>query len=69
MDKLCALSQDLLAALQNKVVAQKVRTRLEEFTQRWDDLVQKLESMSKEVGHQYSLAILFTAIQLALVTW
>ncbi|XP_078264997.1 dystrophin isoform X3 [Rhinoraja longicauda] len=50
MDKLCALSQDLLAALQNKVVAQKVRTSLEGFTQRWDDLVQKLESMSKEIS-------------------
>ncbi|XP_032889087.1 dystrophin isoform X3 [Amblyraja radiata] len=56
MDKLCALSQDLLAALQNKVVAQKVRTRLEEFTQRWDDLVQKLESMSKEISQSATVS-------------
>ncbi|XP_051871046.1 dystrophin isoform X2 [Pristis pectinata] len=50
MDKLCALSQDLLASLQNKVVAQKVQARLDEFAQRWDDLVQKLENSSKEIS-------------------
>ncbi|XP_069746216.1 dystrophin isoform X6 [Narcine bancroftii] len=50
MDKLCALSQDLLASLQNKMVAQKVQARLEEFAQRWDDLVQKLENSSMEIS-------------------
>ncbi|XP_043556668.1 dystrophin isoform X1 [Chiloscyllium plagiosum] len=50
MDKLCALSQDLLATLKNKVVAQKLQARLEEFAQRWDDLVQKLENNSKQMS-------------------
>ncbi|XP_067848893.1 dystrophin isoform X11 [Heptranchias perlo] len=50
MDKLCALSQDLLMSLQNKVVAQKLQARLEEFAQRWDNLVQKLETNSKQIS-------------------
>ncbi|XP_059506329.1 dystrophin isoform X9 [Stegostoma tigrinum] len=50
MDKLRALSQDLLATLKNKVVAQKLQARLEEFAQRWDDLVQKLEKNSKQMS-------------------
>uniref|UniRef100_UPI00398ED900 dystrophin isoform X4 n=1 Tax=Pristiophorus japonicus TaxID=55135 RepID=UPI00398ED900 len=50
MDKLCALSQDLIMSLQNKIVAQKLQTRLDEFAQRWDNLVQKLESNSKQIS-------------------
>ncbi|XP_062906974.1 dystrophin isoform X1 [Mobula hypostoma] len=50
MDKLCALSQDLLASLHNKAVAQKIKARLDELAQRWDDLVQKLENGSKEIS-------------------
>ncbi|XP_048458785.1 dystrophin isoform X4 [Rhincodon typus] len=50
MDKLSALSQDLLATLKNKIVAQKLQARLEELTQRWDDLVQKLENNSKQMS-------------------
>ncbi|XP_078415979.1 dystrophin isoform X2 [Cetorhinus maximus] len=50
MDKLCALCQDLLITLKNKVVAQKLQARLEEFAQRWDDLVQKLENNSKQMS-------------------
>ncbi|XP_041067968.1 dystrophin isoform X1 [Carcharodon carcharias] len=50
MDKLCALCQDLLMTLKNKVVAQKLQARLEEFAQRWDDLVQKLENYSKQMS-------------------
>ncbi|XP_038658196.1 dystrophin isoform X8 [Scyliorhinus canicula] len=50
MDKLCALCQDLLMTLKNKVVAQKLQARLEEFAQRWDDLVQKLENNSKQMS-------------------
>uniref|UniRef100_A0A4W3IX27 Calponin-homology (CH) domain-containing protein n=1 Tax=Callorhinchus milii TaxID=7868 RepID=A0A4W3IX27_CALMI len=50
MDRLCSLSQDLLTALQNKIVAQKLQARLEEFAQRWDNLVQRLENNSKMVS-------------------
>lgn len=49
MSKLNSLSQDLLVAVKNKAVAQKLESRLENFAQRWDSLVQKLESNSKQV--------------------
>ncbi|XP_021263836.1 dystrophin isoform X10 [Numida meleagris] len=50
MSKLKSLSQDLLVAVKNKAVAQKLEIRLENFAQRWDSLVQKLESDSKQVS-------------------
>lgn len=49
MSKLKSLSRDLLVAVKNKAVAQKLESRLENFAQRWDSLVQKLESDSKKV--------------------
>uniref|UniRef100_A0A803Y5Y6 Dystrophin n=1 Tax=Meleagris gallopavo TaxID=9103 RepID=A0A803Y5Y6_MELGA len=49
MSKLKSLSKDLLVAVKNKAVAQKLESRLENFAQRWDSLVQKLESNSKQV--------------------
>ncbi|XP_067896656.1 dystrophin isoform X2 [Heterodontus francisci] len=64
MDKLCALSQDLLVTLKNKVVAQKLQARLEEFAQRWDNLVQKLENNSK----QMSLSVTATQTSLTQTT-
>ncbi|XP_065597609.1 dystrophin isoform X10 [Cyrtonyx montezumae] len=50
MSKLKSLSQDLFVAVKNKAVAQKLESRLENFAQRWDSLVQKLESNSKQVS-------------------
>uniref|UniRef100_A0A8B9UBG5 Dystrophin n=1 Tax=Anas zonorhyncha TaxID=75864 RepID=A0A8B9UBG5_9AVES len=50
MSKLNSLSQDLLVAVKNKAVAQKLESRLENFAQRWDSLVQKLESNSKQIS-------------------
>uniref|UniRef100_A0A803XLB4 Dystrophin n=2 Tax=Neognathae TaxID=8825 RepID=A0A803XLB4_MELGA len=50
MSKLKSLSKDLLVAVKNKAVAQKLESRLENFAQRWDSLVQKLESNSKQVS-------------------
>ncbi|XP_064329668.1 dystrophin isoform X8 [Phalacrocorax carbo] len=50
MGKLKSLSQDLLVAVKNKTVAQKLESRLESFAQRWDSLVQKVESNSKQIS-------------------
>ncbi|XP_069495183.1 dystrophin isoform X3 [Ambystoma mexicanum] len=50
MDKLCLLSQNLLSAVKNKEVAQKLEARLENFAQRWDALVQKLENTSMQIS-------------------
>uniref|UniRef100_A0A6I8QSI2 Dystrophin n=1 Tax=Xenopus tropicalis TaxID=8364 RepID=A0A6I8QSI2_XENTR len=50
MDTLYSLNQDLTSALKNKSVSQKHEARLENFTQRWDNLVQKLESTSKQIS-------------------
>uniref|UniRef100_A0A8C0FEI6 Dystrophin n=1 Tax=Bubo bubo TaxID=30461 RepID=A0A8C0FEI6_BUBBB len=50
MGKLKSLSQDLLVAVKNKAVAQKLESRLESFAQRWDSLVQRVESSSKEIS-------------------
>ncbi|XP_064353928.1 dystrophin isoform X8 [Dromaius novaehollandiae] len=62
--KLNSLSQDLLVALKNKAVAQKLESRLENFAQRWDSLVQKLESNSKQI----SQAVTTTQTSLAQTT-
>ncbi|XP_064906039.1 dystrophin isoform X16 [Columba livia] len=50
MGKLKSLSQDLLVAVKNKAVAQKLESRLENFAQRWDNLVQKVESTSNQIS-------------------
>ncbi|XP_048719602.2 dystrophin isoform X6 [Caretta caretta] len=50
MGKLSSLMQDFLSAVKNKAVAQKLEGRLENFAQRWDNLVQKLESNSKQIS-------------------
>ncbi|XP_026713959.1 dystrophin isoform X9 [Athene cunicularia] len=50
MSKLKSLSQDLLIAVKNKAVAQKLESRLQSFAQRWDSLVQRVESNSKEIS-------------------
>uniref|UniRef100_A0A8B9F969 Dystrophin n=1 Tax=Amazona collaria TaxID=241587 RepID=A0A8B9F969_9PSIT len=48
--KLKSLSQDLFVAVKNKAVAQKLESRLENFSQRWESLVQKVESNSKQIS-------------------
>ncbi|XP_061205380.1 dystrophin isoform X7 [Neopsephotus bourkii] len=50
MGKLKSLSQDLLVAVKNKAVAEKLESRLENFAQRWESLVQKVESDSKQIS-------------------
>ncbi|XP_043928331.1 dystrophin isoform X3 [Protopterus annectens] len=50
MDKLCSLSQDLISSVKDKGVSQKLEMRLEDFAQRWDKLVQKLEKNSLQVS-------------------
>ncbi|KAM5221589.1 dystrophin isoform 1-T1 [Ctenodactylus gundi] len=50
MDKLSSLSQDLLSTLKNKSVTQKMEAWLENFAQRWDNLVQKLEKNSAQIS-------------------
>ncbi|XP_074761572.1 dystrophin isoform X6 [Athene noctua] len=50
MGKLKSLSQDLLVAVKNKAVAQKLESRLQSFAQRWDSLVQRVENNSKEIS-------------------
>ena len=55
MDKLCSLNQDLLSTLKNTLVAQKMEAWLDNFAQRWDNLVQKLEKSSTQVSdNQFS---------------
>lgn len=50
MDKLCSLNQDLLSTLKNTSVTQKMEAWLDNFAQRWDNLVQKLEKSSSQVS-------------------
>lgn len=49
MDKLCAMSQDLLSSVKNKEVASKLEARLDSFAQRWDRLIQSLELSISQV--------------------
>ncbi|KAG5833363.1 hypothetical protein ANANG_G00275150 [Anguilla anguilla] len=50
MDKLCALSQDLLCRVKNKELAHKLEARLENLAQRWDKLVHLLEENSTQIS-------------------
>ncbi|XP_047620792.1 dystrophin isoform X2 [Phacochoerus africanus] len=50
MDKLSSLNQDLLSTLKNTLVAQKMEAWLDNFAQRWDNLVQKLEKSSTQIS-------------------
>nr|XP_033805580.1 dystrophin isoform X6 [Geotrypetes seraphini] len=56
LDKLGSLSQDFLSAVKNKVVSQKIEGRLENFAQRWDSLVQKLETSSVQISQAVTSA-------------
>lgn len=49
MDKLCAMSQDLLCSVKNKEVASKLEARLDTLIQRWDRLIQSLDLISAQV--------------------
>ncbi|ERE65230.1 dystrophin-like protein [Cricetulus griseus] len=48
MEKLSSLNEDLLSALKNKSVTQKMELWMENFAQRWDNLAQKLEKSSAQ---------------------
>ncbi|CAN9498333.1 unnamed protein product [Ophioblennius macclurei] len=50
MDKLCSMSQDLLSSVKNKEVANKLEARLDSFAQRWDRLIQNLETSSSQLS-------------------
>ncbi|XP_063161281.1 dystrophin isoform X1 [Candoia aspera] len=50
VDKLHSLSQDLLSAVKNKGLSQKLERWLQNISQRWDSLAQKLEDSSKQIS-------------------
>ncbi|ELK32006.1 Dystrophin [Myotis davidii] len=50
MNKLRSLNRDLLATLKNTSVTQKMEARLDNFAQRWDNLVQQLEKSSAQIS-------------------
>ncbi|KAL6041787.1 hypothetical protein STEG23_012292, partial [Scotinomys teguina] len=50
MEKLSTLNEDLLSALRNKTVTQKMEIWMENFAQRWDNLAQKLEKSSTQIS-------------------
>ncbi|XP_075813326.1 dystrophin isoform X1 [Microtus pennsylvanicus] len=50
MEKLSSLNEDLLSALKNKSVTQKMEIWMENFAQRWDNLAQKLEKSSAQIS-------------------
>ncbi|KAM6945421.1 LOW QUALITY PROTEIN: dystrophin-like [Aplochiton taeniatus] len=50
MDKLCAMSQDLVSSVRDKEVSSKLEARLDSFAQRWDRLVQGLETSSSQIS-------------------
>ncbi|XP_068124423.1 dystrophin isoform X5 [Hyperolius riggenbachi] len=50
MDSLYTLSQDLFSTIKSKAVSQKNEARLDNFTKRWENLVQKLESNTKKIS-------------------
>ncbi|XP_068278928.1 LOW QUALITY PROTEIN: dystrophin [Nyctibius grandis] len=56
ISKLKSLSQELLVAVKNKTVSQKLESRLENFAQRWDSLVQKVDSNSKQMSQAVTTA-------------
>uniref|UniRef100_A0AAY4E7K9 Dystrophin n=1 Tax=Denticeps clupeoides TaxID=299321 RepID=A0AAY4E7K9_9TELE len=49
LERLCTLSQALLSSAKSKDVAIKLQTRLDGFAQRWDRLMQLLESLHSNV--------------------
>ena len=70
MDKLCSLNQDLLSTLKNTLVAQKMEAWLDNFAQRWDNLVQKLEKSSTQVSdNQFSSVQSLSHVWLFATPW
>lgn len=49
LDQLSEVAQDVTQLLKNKKVSKKIDSDLEELTQRWNSLVQKLEDYSNKV--------------------
>uniref|UniRef100_A0A3B4V2S3 Dystrophin n=1 Tax=Seriola dumerili TaxID=41447 RepID=A0A3B4V2S3_SERDU len=62
MDKLCSMSQDLLSSVKNKEVASKLEARLDSFAQRWDRLVQSLETSSSQSELTHSVTATVTKV-------
>uniref|UniRef100_S4R7T6 Dystrophin n=1 Tax=Petromyzon marinus TaxID=7757 RepID=S4R7T6_PETMA len=54
LSKLSILGQALVTAMGNETTARDIEKKLDEFAQRWDNLVQKLEGHSKLVSHTVS---------------
>ncbi|KAJ8253066.1 hypothetical protein GJAV_G00208740 [Gymnothorax javanicus] len=50
MDRLCALSQDLLSSVKNTELAHKLEARLESLAQRYDRLLRLLEDNSSQIS-------------------
>ncbi|TFJ95221.1 trypsin-like [Platysternon megacephalum] len=53
LDQLSEVGQDVAQLLGNNRASKKIDSDLEELTQRWDNLVQKLEDFSNQVSKQY----------------
>uniref|UniRef100_A0A8C0J4S9 Calponin-homology (CH) domain-containing protein n=1 Tax=Chelonoidis abingdonii TaxID=106734 RepID=A0A8C0J4S9_CHEAB len=53
LDQLSEVGQDVAQLLGNNRASKKIDGDLEELTQRWDSLVQKLEDFSNQVSKQY----------------
>uniref|UniRef100_A0A452I4U5 Calponin-homology (CH) domain-containing protein n=1 Tax=Gopherus agassizii TaxID=38772 RepID=A0A452I4U5_9SAUR len=53
LDQLSEVGQDVAQLLGNNRASKKIDSDLEELTQRWDSLVQKLEDFSNQVSKQY----------------
>lgn len=49
LDQLSEVAQEVTQLLSNKEASKKIDCDLEELTQRWDSLVQKLEDCSNQV--------------------
>lgn len=52
LDQLSEIGQDVAQLLGNERASNKIDCDLEELTQRWDSLVQKLEDFSNQVPKQ-----------------
>uniref|UniRef100_A0A670Z167 Utrophin n=1 Tax=Pseudonaja textilis TaxID=8673 RepID=A0A670Z167_PSETE len=59
LEQLNEMAHDLAQLLNNKKALKKIDSNLEELTQRWDNLVQKLEDYSNQVLSKYYLLFLF----------
>lgn len=59
LEQLNEMAQDLAQLLNNKKALKKIDSNLEELTQRWDNLVQKLEDYSNQVPSKHYFLFMF----------